>query len=321
MEVDKEQLGMEHRQILSQLEKDGIIILQNFVPSSDLNRMQKAFNNRLEKLNFNSTLGFQRYEMHRDYVEDLLACDQSFMRFAVNPVLINIVREYISSDAILKECRGWRTRIVKKKFHGWHKDGWYDKKVYKTPPKQLKAVVYLTDVNSGSFSYIKGTHKSIKPNPTLLHEHFSDAFIARLKEDIVYASGSAGTVVIFDTSGIHCQSSPNLSPRHAAFYTYHSPAVSIDSSELEFGRYGPLLINNAIIDDTFTIDDLKIIGFFQKEFGSMGQQALTRNPILSSMVRSQVEMSIYLHEYIFSFYKRVAAKLKKIHANFGDKKY
>lgn len=307
-----EDQAMEHKDILSQLEKDGIMVLQDFVEPSELNRMQQAFNKRLENLSFNSTQGYQRYEMYRDYVEDLLLCDQSFMRFAVNPRLINIIKDYVSQDAILKECRGWRTRIVKKKFHGWHKDGWYDKKIHLTPPKQLKAVIYLTDVDSGSFSYIRGSHKSIKANPKVLHEHFNDAFIETNKNDIVYTPGKAGTVIIFDTSGIHCQSSPNLSPRHAAFYTYHSPTVSIDASELEYGRYGPLLINNAIIDDTFTLDDLKIIGFFQKEYGCIGEQLLTRNPVLSSIVRTELEMSIYLHEYVFSFFERVSNKLKKV---------
>ncbi len=306
---------MEHNNLLSELNEKGIIVLQNFVEPNELKSMQVAFNQRLEHLNFNSTLGYQRYEMYRDYVEDLLSCDKSFMRFAVHPTLVSIVKDYISSDAVLKECRGWRTRIVKKKFHGWHKDGWYDKKIYDTPPKQLKIGIYLTDVNSGSFSYLKGSHKSVKSNPNILHEHFNDAFIEQQKENIIYANGPAGTVVIFDTSGIHCQSSPNLSPRNAVFYAYHSPTVVIDASELEYGRYGPLLINNAIIDDSFTIDDLKIIGFFQKDFGSIGKQALKRNPILSSIVRNEVEMSVYLHEYLFSFFDRVTNKLKKIHNN------
>ena len=169
----------------------------------------------------------------------------------------------------------------------------------------MKAVIYLSDVSSGSFSYIKGTHKSVKPDPVLLHEHFKDSFVEKYKKDIVYANGKAGTVIIFDTSGIHCQSSPNLTPRDAVFYTYNAPAISIDASELEYGGYGPLLVSNAMIDETFTVDDLKILGFFQKEFGSMGQQRLTRNPILSAIVKSEVELSVYIHEYVFSFFSRL----------------
>jgi hypothetical protein len=294
---------------LEQLETDGILILDGLIPEKQLKDMQRTFNQKLQNLSFNSTSGFQRYEMYRDYVEDLLMVDRSFVKFAVNPEITKIIKGYISEKAVLKECRGWRTRIVKKHFHSWHKDGWYDKKIHHEPPRQLKAVVYLTDVDSGSFAYIKGSHVNVKRDPHILHEHYTDEFLKKYEDDKVFATGKAGTVVIFDTAGIHCQSSPNLLPRNAVFYTYHSPEVHIDPSELEYGRYGPLLISNYVIDDTFTVEDLRVLGFFQKEYGSRGTQELTRYPILSSIVRAQLETTIYLHEYVFSNAQRVFNKL------------
>src|SRR5689334_4313258 len=138
----------EHLKILN---KDGILILDNFLSQEQLTDMQKTFNEKLKHLSFNSTTGYQRYEMYRDYVEDLLIADRAFVKLAVNQEIVKLVKSYISEDAILKECRGWRTRIVKTNFHTWHKDGWYDKTIHSVPPKQLKVVAYLTDVDSGSF--------------------------------------------------------------------------------------------------------------------------------------------------------------------------
>ena len=294
---------------LKQLKQDGILILNDFVSEQWLTDMQQSFNHKLEHINFNSTSGYQRYEMYRDYVENLLMVDPSFMKFAVQPELVKIIKGYISENLILKESRGWRTRIVKKHFHSWHKDGWYDKKIYSKPPKQLKVVIYLTDVTSGSFSYIKGSHRKIKSNPHILHEHFTNEFIEPYKEDIVFALGKAGTVIIFDTSGIHCQNSPNLSPRNAAFYTYNDAEICIDSSELAYGRYGQLFVSNEFINDGFTVEDLRILGFFQKKSGNKAAQNLTRYPILSSLVRAEVEAAVYLHQYVFSNVHRVVNRL------------
>lgn len=299
---------------LNKLEQDGILIIPNFVSGELLKSMQNSFTNNLTKLNFNSTIGFQRYEMYRDYVEDLLSIDPSFVKFAVNPFVMDIVKSYISTDAIVQECRGWQTRIVKEQFHAWHKDGWYDKNIYMNtnPPKQLKAMIYLTDVETGPFSYIKGSHRNISTNPNILHEHFSNEFIKNHEQDIVHAIGKAGTVIIFDTSGVHCQHSPNLSLRHAVLYTFNIPNISIDQSELDYGRYMPLLIRNEFIDDTFSIDQLKFLGFLQKAKPAFNPQKYTRYSTLASLIRFELEATIYFHYYVGSNFKRIINKIKKV---------
>lgn len=297
---------------IEQLKKDGILILENFISEEMLSHMQEAFKNQLNHIQFNSTSGFQHYEMYRDFVEDLMALDASFVQFALKPELCAIVKGYISPNAIVSECRGWRTRIVKEPFHAWHKDGWYDKKTYSEPPKQLKAAIYLTDVTSGSFSYVKGSHVNIKSNPQVLHEHFSNAFLETYKKDMVFALGKAGTVVIFDTAGVHCQNNPNLSPRHAAFYTFNTPDVRLDASEVEYGRYGKLLINNTFVDDTATLEDLKFLGFFQKKSARKTTIESIRFPTLSAIVKAETELTVYFHKYVISNIKRVLHRLSSI---------
>jgi hypothetical protein len=76
---------MDTQLYLNQLHQDGILILENFIPETQLLQMQQAFNHKLGQLNFNSTNGYQRYEMYRDYVEDLMTVDAAFVNFAVHP--------------------------------------------------------------------------------------------------------------------------------------------------------------------------------------------------------------------------------------------
>lgn len=276
---------MDMQQKLNQLQQDGIIILENIIPEQLISNMQNAFSHRLKRLNFNSTMGSQRTEIYRNYVEDLLSVDQSFLKTIILPTIQFFVKQYISNDAVLMEARGWETKIVKKEFHGWHKDGWYDKKIYVEPPRQLKVAIYLTDVETGPFAYVKGSHKNVKSDPFVLHKHYSDEFVGQYKNDIVKVTGKAGTIIIFDTAGIHRQMSPNLSERRAIFFTFHSPDSQIDPSELEYGRYGPIIINNLFVDEDVTLEDLKFLGFFQKHYASVGSQQSIRFPWLSWLIK------------------------------------
>ena len=57
--------------------------------------------------------------------------------------------------------------------------------------------------------------------------------------------GRAGTAFLFDTAGIHRQTTPVLQPRNVLFLNFHDPAVAIQSLDVEQGRYQPLLLNAA----------------------------------------------------------------------------
>ena len=92
--------------------------------------------------------------------------------------------------------------------------------------------------------------------------------------------GPAGTAVLFDTSGIHRQGVPILKARDAIFLNYHDPAIPLQTEDVEYYRYHPLLLNAAFLGG-LTPEDTRILGFgekthFQPGFTRTGSHRLLR---------------------------------------------
>ena len=109
----------------------------------------------------------------------------------------------------LVDACGWETIATRRDFHGWHADGWYAPGTV-PKPKEVKLGCYLTDVSSGHFQYIKGSHYADEPA-----RHWLDREVEPMRDRIVDAKGPAGICFLFDTSGVHRQSVPVLEPRWA----------------------------------------------------------------------------------------------------------
>lgn len=123
----------------------------------------------------------------------------------------------------LCEAKGWQSLRTLKDFHGWHGDMWYDQtKVAGSIPREVKLAFYLSDVKSGAFQYITGSHGKTTPHH-LQRGEVQDLPMERMVEFL----GAAGSAVLFDTSGIHRQGIPILEPRQAVFYNYHDPDVPL----------------------------------------------------------------------------------------------
>jgi hypothetical protein len=144
-------------------------------------------------------------------------------------------------------------------FHGWHGDTWYDQATQQAIHREIKLGMYLTDVRSGAFKFIKGSHRQQHPHNLKKAEVKGLPF-----SDVIELSGKAGTVFLFDTSAIHRQSIPILEPRHAIFYAYHDPDVPIQPEDIGYYRYHPLLLNAAFLGD-LSREDQRILGFGNKK--------------------------------------------------------
>src|SRR5262245_8572347 len=115
--------------------------------------------------------------------------------------------------------------------------------------------MYLTDVRSGAFNYLAGSHQRCHP---------FDLKRAEVREldqsQIIEVQGKAGTVFMFDSSGIHRQAHPVLEPRNAIFYAYHDPNVPLREEDVTSYRYHPLLLNAAFLGN-LDKEDERILGF------------------------------------------------------------
>jgi hypothetical protein len=245
-------------QLLRELETEGIVRLPNFLSAQQLGDMQRAFDVRLKRLRWNNLDGYEKTEPYRHMVENLLVLDQGFVDAALHPTVKAILNRYLGEKYELVEARGWRSLPTRRDFHGWHGDAWYDQEIAQGIPKEVKLAVYLTDVRSGAFNYIKGSHRQQAPRPirTVELPEVPASQVAEL-------TGPAGTAFLFDTSGIHRQSVPMLEPRHALFYNYHDPDVRLHKEDIQFYRYHPLLLNAAFLGN-LEAEDQRILGFGNK---------------------------------------------------------
>jgi hypothetical protein len=220
--------------------------------------MQAAFDSRLQTLRWNNFDGYQKTEPYRHMVEDVLLLEQGFVDLVLHPLVKGVLNQYLGHRYELTEAKGWKSLPTKRDFHGWHGDAWYDQSLIVEIPREVKLAIYLSDVRSGGFSYIKGTHR--KQHPRLVKnnevDQFTDSGIAELY-------GPAGTAFLFDTSGIHRQSVPMLEERRACFFNYHDPNIALQKEDLDGYRYHPLLLNAALLG-SLSQQDQRILGFGNK---------------------------------------------------------
>jgi hypothetical protein len=244
--------------LLSTLVKDGIVVLPELVSSTQLQSMQRTFAARLKRLRWNDFDGYEQTELYRHMVHDVLTLDQGFVDLAINSTIKSVLDGYLGSQYELTEAKGWKSLPTKRDFHGWHGDAWYEQDGAQEIHREVKLAMYLTEVRSGAFNYIKGSHQ--KQHPRRIRS-------AELRDvpasEVVELLGCAGTAFLFDTSGIHRQGVPVLEPRQAIFYNYHDPTVPLQREDIEYYRYHPLILNAAFLGD-LSMDDQRILGFGRK---------------------------------------------------------
>ena len=208
-------------------------------------------------MRWNDFEGYTKTEFYRHMVHDVLTLAQGFVDLALHPIVKETLNAYIGDSFALVEAKGWRSLPVRKDFHGWHGDAWYDQEQIRDHiPREVKLAVYLTDVKSGAFQYIKGTHGRQHPRPVRAHE------VAACPNDaIVEMTGPAGTAFLFDTSGIHRQCGPH--PRSGgtpSSTTTTTRAFRSSRRTWTYYRYHPLVLNAAFLGN-MTEEDRRILGF------------------------------------------------------------
>jgi len=288
--------------LCNELDKNGIVSLPRLISDEQLQSMQLAFEARLKRLKWNNFDGYEKTEPYRHMIEDVLILDQGFLDVAIHPIVKGIVKAYLGDDAELTEARGWRSLPTNRDFHGWHGDAWYDQETNKEIPRELKLAFYLTDVRSGAFNYMRGSHRKQHPRPV------PNAELKDLStSDIAEMMGPAGTAFMFDTSGIHRQGVPMLERRHAVFFNYHDPHVRLKEDDRKFNRYHPLILNAAFLGN-LSSDDQKLLGFGNKTNFIPGYVRPAKTPFLYRAFVSTLNLQLHAK----SLRERIAAKLNQM---------
>jgi len=287
-----------------ELDQEGIVVLPDLLSPQQLSSMLEAFAARLESVRWNNFDGYQQTEIHRHMIEDVLLLDQGFVDLALHPLVTGILDRYLGTAYELTEAKGWRSLATREDFHGWHGDAWYDQRTHTNIPREVKLAMYLTDVRSGAFNFIKGTHR--RQHPRLVQNREVEQFPPEAITEIL---GKAGTAILFDTSGIHRQGVPMLEPRRAIFYNYHDPSVALQEEDLDYYRYHPLLLNAAFLGN-LTPRDMRILGFGNKTNFIPAFKRRQSPPALYKFFSAA--FSLRLRALHFS--ERVTARLRRVAA-------
>jgi len=286
--------------IVADLEQDGVVGLPNLLSREQLKAMQQAFNVRLKRLRWNNLDGYEKTEPNRHMVEDVLTLEQGFLDAALHPTVKEVLRRYLGTFALV-EARGWRSLPTQRDFHGWHGDEWYDQEVTQEIPREVKLGLYLTDVRSGAFNYIKGTHRK-EPPRRIRTADLPAVPASRIAE----FPGAAGTAFLFDTSGIHRQGVPLLDLRHVVFFNYHDPTIRLQKDDITFYRYHPLLLNAAFLGD-LSEEDRRILGFGDKRNYIPAFERPSRHPRLHRTFSRLHNVNLRLSD----LHERVRARLAR----------
>jgi hypothetical protein len=169
-------------------------------------------------------------------------------------------------------------------------------------PREVKLAVYLTDVLSGAFTYVRGSHGRQAPRPVR-----ADELAGVAPDQVVEVTGPAGTTILFDTFGIHRQAVPILEPRRAIFLNYHDPSVPLQAEDVAYYRYHPLLLNAAFLgalDD----EDRRILAFGNKTNYLPGFERQTEHAGFHGLIRWAHDVKLFWREWR----QRIGGRLKRL---------
>jgi hypothetical protein len=287
--------------LVEELERNGVVVLPSIVSAEQLREMQEAFEAKLQHVRWNNFDGYQRTEIFRHMVEDVLLLAQGFVDLAVHPLVKEILARYLGPTYQLTEAKGWKSLPTSHDFHGWHGDRWYEQTPDAPICREVKLAMYLTDVQSGAFNFIKGTHQRQHPR-TWKREEVE----ALPMSELVELKGSAGTVFMFDTSIIHRQGMPMLEQRQAIFYAYHDPGVRLQQEDVDYYRYHPLLLNAAFLGD-LSAEDERILGFGDKRNYQPGFVRRGDTPFLNRLIDTSLGTQLRIN----NLRQRISGRLRR----------
>jgi hypothetical protein len=286
--------------LLAELVENGVVVLPPLVSPDALRDMQQAFRARLNRMRCNNIDGFEK-ELYRHVVQDVLAVAQGFVDIGIHPIIKEVLRRYLG-DFSLVEAKGWRSLPTNRDFHGWHGDAWYDEAKAPEMPKEVKLAFYLTDVESGAFNYVKGSHR--KTHPRLVNnQEVADVPSSQIQKLI----GPAGTAFLFDTSGVHRQGVPILEAREAVFYNYHDPRVQLQPEIVDYYRYHPLILNAAFLGN-LSVDDQRILGFGDKLRYQLEPKRIESHPVLHGLFSNVYDATLRVQDLS----ERIRARLRRL---------
>jgi len=236
------------------------------------------------------------YAENQYYLTHMLACSSSFYHLVTHPKVFTICDGMLGDSYRLKAMRYYET------YGGhhmqWHTDNKTDKSFAHIPG--IIFIAYLDDIHEGEFQYIRGSHAF---SGIQAYNDYTDDYITNHHaQDIMSFKGPKGTVVIYDTYGIH-----RAKPVFNRSFIRKSLFFQIDA---DCRSAEPILLNPAYISH---IDDriAKYFGFGLPAEYRVFPHTGIRNLPLKRVIFSLLPFWI-LHRIVRGTYEILPASIKNI---------
>lgn len=189
----------------------------------------------------------ERRSDNRAFAADAVSTD--IAKFRDDPFINSVAKAYLSSEQRVFFTLCNKVLSVPDNLGsggGWHRD---------TPhERQFKSILYLSDVaiENGAFEYIDGSHRLRYFLSTIIRAgivHGQNRFTNEEVDEIVKATrtrpttltGSAGTLIVVDSSGIH-RGSPIVAGERYALTNYFFSAAQIEAHKSK-GKFTNYFVN------------------------------------------------------------------------------
>ena len=170
---------------------DGVVILPAYFDAPTVQAMQQDFDAAIKDVPLTDKDAAR-------LPKPSLCSSVAIASVAVDPFLTSLISYYWGKDIFLAELSGSRIEPSRVEEYGpfqWHHD---------TKRKQVKIMLLLSDVarDGQRMDYIPGTHPIYHQFSIYQDSRFTSDYVRRFREP-VRCAGPAGTVILFDTNGIH----------------------------------------------------------------------------------------------------------------------
>jgi hypothetical protein len=220
----------------------------------------------------------------------MFAVSRSFIKFSTHPRFFELFDQILEGNYRLKAHRYYET------YGGhrmqWHTDNKLEHGLDHTPG--LVVIAYISDVEDGEFQYVRGSQHWSGGRD---YNDYTDQFVEQnCSKDILSFNGPRGTLLIFDTHGIH-----RAKPVKEGNFVRKSLHFQVDGT-LEAGE--PLLVNPEYIDN---LDDRikRYLGFGQPS----GLSIYPRTDLSTLPLSRQSEIFRYFIRRLGKKIARAPAKL------------
>lgn len=229
-------------QLLEDLKRDGMLVFPGYLRPTILERILTATTEAYLSRRSDISVTESAESAYR-YIDNPLRLSPDIFSLAFDPFLVGLIEAYFQCDIFLAEADMRRVlpismeefaRLSVKNTQGYSPCHWH----YDMRGRQVKIMVYLTDVGEGdqNFSFCPTTHRHNADIPRSRTNYPMSRFPEGWPEthgySVVECYGKAGTLMMFDTNGVHRLRRTTQSQRDS-FTFYYTPGQALRSLDYD----------------------------------------------------------------------------------------